>query len=132
MSMMPVRCLRRLSVLLLTLLLLVPGTLPAQEARPPPPGSKPTATSANEQQLLQELGKLQRRVTLPYQHAGVLQQPQGRSYQMFHEAWLPWIGAILMLATIVALAAFYVYRSRSRLREGDLNGRQLLCSLAVY
>lgn len=124
--MMPVRCLRRLSVLLLTMLLLAPGTLPAQEAQPSPSGSNPTAMSANEQQLLQELGKLQGRVTLPYQHAGVLQQPQGRSYQMFHEAWLPWIGAILILATIVALAAFYVYRGRIRLREGELTGRKIL------
>lgn len=125
---LPVRWLQHLSALLLVALLLSPDLVSAQPAQNPasPSGSNPTQMSANEQQLLQELGKLQGRVTLPYQHAGLLQQPQGRSYQMFHETWLPWTGGILILLTLAALAAFYFYRGRIRLKKDELSGRTIL------
>ena len=124
----PVRWLQILSTFLLIALLTSPELVSAQPAQNPssPSGANPTEMSVNEERLLQELGKLQGRVTLPYQHAGVLQQPQGRSYQMFHEAWLPWIAGILILATIAALAAFFFYRGRIRMKKDELTGRTIL------
>ena len=52
-------------------------------------GTNPTAAASHEQQLLQELNKLRGRVTVPDQQAGMLEQPQGRHYQTFHERLLP-------------------------------------------
>lgn len=93
------------------------AALPAQ-AQVRESGSNPTASSVQEQQLLQELGKLQGRVTIPNQLAATLEQPQGRTYQTFHERVLPWIAAIIIVGIIVILAAFYLWRGRIRL-PGD-------------
>lgn len=79
-----------------------------------PSGQNPTAAAPNEQQLLQELGKLQGRVTIPDGKAALLEQPQGRSYQSFHERYLPWIGGLLIIAVLLALAIFYFVRGRIR------------------
>ena len=38
----------------------------------------PTASSVKEQQLLQELNRVQGRVSIPDQRSGVLEQPAGR------------------------------------------------------
>jgi formate dehydrogenase subunit gamma len=86
-----------------------------QDAPPPPQtvspnASNPTAQSVNEQDLLRELGKLKGRVTIPDRKEAVLQQPQGRTYQTFHERVLPWAGAIVILGMAIALAAFYLVR----------------------
>src|SRR5690606_16709283 len=45
--------------------------------------SDPAAQAVSEQQLLDELGKIQGRITIPDQKAATLQQPQGRDYQTF-------------------------------------------------
>jgi formate dehydrogenase subunit gamma len=86
---------------------------PAQSGSPS--GANPTAQSVNEQQLLQELGKLQGRVTIPDYKAALLEQPQGRGYQSFHERYLPWIGGLLIIAVLLGLAIFYFMRGRIRL-----------------
>lgn len=80
-----------------------------------PSGANPTAQAVSEQQLLQELNRLQGRVTIPDAKAAILEQPQGRSYQSFHERWLPWIGGILIVAVLAGLAIFYVVRGRIEL-----------------
>src|SRR3546814_7195243 len=59
--------------------------------------SNPTAQAVTEQQLLQELNRIQGRITIPDDKAAILQQPQGRDYQSFHEDALPWIGGIAVL-----------------------------------
>lgn len=85
-------------------------------------GADPTTAAVHEQQLLQELNQLRGRVTVPDQRSGVLEQPQGRSYQTFHERLLPWIGAIVILGMIAMLGAFYLWRGRIRLRRDEKGG----------
>ncbi|MCF6111477.1 formate dehydrogenase subunit gamma [Mesorhizobium muleiense] len=94
----------------MTLTLLVAAPVYAQA----PSGSNPTAQAVNEQQLLNELQKIEGRVTLPNTAAGLLEQPQGREYRGFHEGWLPWIGGIAITGILLLLALFYFYRGRIR------------------
>jgi formate dehydrogenase subunit gamma len=95
----------------------------AQQGRDAPPlagspsGANPTAQAVSEQQLLQALGRLEGRVTIPDGKAGLLEQPQGRRYQEFHERILPWVSGILILGTILALAIFYLVRGSMELDE---------------
>ncbi len=81
-------------------------------------GSNPTAQAVHEQQLLQELNKIQGRVSIPNTAAGLLEQPQGRDYRDFREGWLVWIGAIAILGMLLALAVFYFGKGRMRMTEG--------------
>jgi formate dehydrogenase subunit gamma len=74
----------------------------------------PTAQAVKEQQLLQELNRIQGRITIPDGKASVLQQPQGREYQRFHEDALPWIGGIAVLGMLALLAVFFLIRGRIR------------------
>src|SRR3546814_10904487 len=69
-------------------LLAAPGTARSQS------GVNPTAQAVQEQQLLEELGRIDGRITIPDEKAAVLEQPQGRAYRGFHEGALPWIGAV--------------------------------------
>lgn len=82
-------------------------------------GSNPTAEAVQERQLLEELGRVQGRITIPDQRAMVLQQPQGRDYRAIHEAALPWLGAILIIGMLAVLAGFYFYRGRIRTLEPE-------------
>ncbi|MBS3650012.1 formate dehydrogenase subunit gamma [Pseudaminobacter sp. 19-2017] len=82
-------------------------------------GSNPTAQAVNEQQLLDELNKVQGRITIPDRKAATLQQPQGRDYQGFHERALPWIGAIAIIGMLLVLALFYLFRGRIRTLAGE-------------
>jgi formate dehydrogenase subunit gamma len=76
-------------------------------------GSNPTAQSVNEQQLLQELQKIEGRVSIPNTAAGLLQQPQGRDYRAFHESVLPWIAGIAIIGMLAVLALFYFSKAAS-------------------
>jgi formate dehydrogenase subunit gamma len=113
---------RQLAALGFALVTLVAVPAAAQHGRdvPPPPqagsasGMNPTAAAPGEQQLLQELNKLQGRVSIPDSKAAVLEQPQGRGYQSFHERYLPWIGGLLIIAVLLGLALFYAMRGRIR------------------
>lgn len=84
-----------------------------------PSGSNPTAQGVTEQQLLDELHKIQGRITIPDRKAATLQQPQGRNYQGFHERTLPWIGGIAILGMLLILAIFYFVRGRIRTQAGE-------------
>ncbi|MDX1731666.1 MAG: formate dehydrogenase subunit gamma, partial [Aurantimonas coralicida] len=83
-------------------------------AQADPSGQNPTAEAPTEQQLLNALqgGQISGRVSIPDSKAAVLEQPEGRDYQSFHEGWLPWIGAIAIIGMVLALAAFYFSRGR--------------------
>jgi formate dehydrogenase subunit gamma len=75
-----------------------------------PTGSNPVAQSVTEQQILKEMRTVKGRVAIPDPKEAVLEQPQGRQYQAFHERLLPRVGGILILGMLVALMAFYLWR----------------------
>jgi formate dehydrogenase subunit gamma len=96
--------------------------VPPAPAATSPSGANPTAEAASEQRLLQEMRKLQGRITIPDHKAAVLEQPQGRTYQFLHERVLPWAAGILIIATVLALAAFYFTRGRITLEHSPESG----------
>jgi formate dehydrogenase subunit gamma len=113
---------------------LLVGPVWAQHGRDPAPaplssspsGTDPTARSPTEQQLLQELRKLEGRISIPDYKAAILEQPQGRSYQQFHERILPWVSGIIIVGVLLALAAFYLLRGRVVLRAGAETGIKVM------
>lgn len=101
-------------------LLIVPAA--AQQS---PSANNPTAQAVSEQQLLDELKKIQGRITIPDAKAATLQQPQGRDYRRFREGALPWIGGIAILGMLLLLALFYFIRGRIRTQAPETNIRIL-------
>jgi formate dehydrogenase subunit gamma len=78
----------------------------------------PTASSVQEQQLLQELNRIQGRVSIPDQRSGVLEQPAGRGWREFQNVTLHWIGGIAILGTLTTIVIFYFSRGMVRLESG--------------
>jgi formate dehydrogenase subunit gamma len=116
---------RRSGRLLLTALVLVgalncpAGAQHGQDRVPPASsapssGANPTEQAVTEERLFQEMRKLQGRTTIPDYKAAVLEQPQGRSYQFFHERLLPWLMGALIVTMIAGLGLFFVLRGRIR------------------
>jgi formate dehydrogenase subunit gamma len=98
------------------LLLLVALAAPVQAQQP---GLvNPTASSVKEQQLFQELNRIQGRVTIPDQRSGVLEQPAGREWRYFHSVTLRWIGGIVILGMLAALVIFYLVRGMVKIESG--------------
>jgi formate dehydrogenase subunit gamma len=96
-------------------ILMAAGLLVAPAAAQQAGSSNPTAQAVSEQQLLDELNKIQGRVTIPDRKAATLQQPQGRDYRGFHEGALPWIAGIAVLGILIVLAIFYFIRGPVRM-----------------
>src|SRR3712207_1572949 len=90
-----------------------------------PNSTNPTANSVREEDLLNRLQKLEGRISIPDGKAAILQQPQGRDYQQFHERLLPWIGGIVILGMLLALAIFYFTRGRIKLGDSPESGRKI-------
>jgi formate dehydrogenase subunit gamma len=78
----------------------------------------PEASAVNEQMLLRESQRIQGRVVLPDEKSGTLIQPAGRTWRYFHEVLLRWIGAIVILGTILALGIAYGVIGRLRIFAG--------------
>jgi formate dehydrogenase subunit gamma len=85
----------------------------------------PTASSVKEQQLLQELDRIQGRVSIPDQRSGVLEQPAGREWREFRNVTLRWIGGIAILGILAVLVIFYLSRGMVRLESGR-SGRTIV------
>jgi formate dehydrogenase subunit gamma len=85
----------------------------------------PTASSVKEQQLLQELNRIQGRVSIPDKRSGVLEQPAGRDWRYFHSVTLRWVGAIAIVGMLAALVIFYLMRGMIRI-EGGRSGRTII------
>ena len=66
----------RLTVGACAFLLVIAASVPCKAQQ-----VNPTASSVNEQQLLQELNRIQGRVSIPDQRSGVLEQPAGRDWR---------------------------------------------------
>jgi len=88
------------------------------QQRNPDNSVNPTASSVREDQLLQELQRVQGRVSIPDQRSGTLIQPAGRSWREFHQGTLPWIGAIAILGMLVVLVVFYLMRGMVKIEAG--------------
>jgi formate dehydrogenase subunit gamma len=98
--------------------------LPAA-AQQQPTEVNPTAEIVNEQSLLQELNKLQGRISIPDRRARVLIQPAGREWRQFHEVTLRWIGAVVVIGMLAILLVFYLWRGMVRLESGR-SGRNIV------
>ena len=55
----------------------------------------------------------------------MVEQPLGRVWRVFHEIWLHWIGAAVILGVIVLLALYHFAHGRIRI-EGGRSGRTIL------
>jgi formate dehydrogenase subunit gamma len=87
---------------------------PQQQA----PTIDPDASAVNEQKLLAEFRRIQGSVLIPDQKASVLIQPDGRTWDFFHEVLLHWTGTIVILGMIAVLAAAYLIIGRLRISAG--------------
>ena len=85
----------------------------------------PTASSVNEQTLLNELNRISGRCTLPDQKACTLEQPAGRDWRHFHEVTLRMIGGIAILGMLALLVLFYLIRGMVRIEQGR-SGRTIV------
>jgi formate dehydrogenase subunit gamma len=108
---------------LFALWLVVALALPAQAQQPN--SVNPIASSVKEQQLLQELNRIQGRVSIPDQRSGVLEQPAGRDWRSFRDVTLRWVGGIAILGMLAALVIFYLTRGMVKL-EGGRSGRTVV------
>jgi formate dehydrogenase subunit gamma len=85
----------------------------------------PRASSVNERQLLQELDRIQGRVSIPDERSGVLVQPAGREWREFRNVTLRWIGGVSILGMLAVLVIFYLSRGMVRLESGR-SGRTMV------
>ncbi len=90
-----------------------------------PNSVNPTASSVKEQQLLQELNRIQGRVSIPDQRSGVLEQPAGRDWRGFRDGTLRWVGGIAIVGMVAALLIFYLTRGMVKI-EGGRSGRTVV------
>jgi formate dehydrogenase subunit gamma len=90
----------------------------------------PQADVVNQQTLLREFPRIQGEINQLDPRARVLIQPAGRVWDHFHEVTLYWVGAIVILGTLAALAAAYLLLGRIRISAGR-SGRKVLRFKAV-
>src|SRR5262252_2786127 len=107
--------------LALAVLIAVAAPASAQQSGAP---VNPTALSVKEQQLLQELNRIQGRGTIPDVKSYVLEQPAGREWRHFHEVTLRWIGAIAVLGMLALIVIFYLVRGMVMIKSGR-SGRRI-------
>jgi len=98
----------------IALLLLAAAPVAAQQ----PNSVNPNGSAVQEQQLLQQLNRVQGLGTIPDTKSYVIEQPQGRAWRDYREGTLPLIGTIAMLGMIVLLAIFFMVRGMVRIRSG--------------
>lgn len=87
---------------------------PQQQA----PVIDPDASAVNEQILLREFRRIQGSIPIPDQKASVLIQPDGRTWDFFHEVLLHWTAIIVILGMIAVLGAAYLIIGRLRISAG--------------
>jgi formate dehydrogenase subunit gamma len=90
-----------------------------------PASIDPDASAVKEQQLLQEVNKIQGRGTIPDTKSYVIEHPASRDWRHFHEVTLHWIGGIAVLGMLALLVAFYLTRGMIRIESGR-SGRTLV------
>jgi formate dehydrogenase subunit gamma len=83
-----------------------------------PTSVNPTKSAVNEQQLLQQLQRIQGRGSIPDTKSYTIEQPAGRDWRHFHEVTLRWVGAIAILGVLGLLVMFYLVRGMVRIGSG--------------
>lgn len=117
----------------LALMFVVAAPALAQTQRNTDGSVNPTASSVNEQKLLDALGApspvgggaISGRVTIPDTKSGTLIQPAGQAWRQFHQVTLHWIGAIAILGMLAVLVLFYLVRGMVRIEAGR-SGRTIV------
>lgn len=123
-----VRARIRLVVAAIALLVLAAAVVPVGAQQPN--SVDPNAAAVKEQQLLQDHYFIRGLGTIPDTKSYVIEQPLGRVWRAFHEIWLHWIGAVLILGVIVLLALYHFLHGRIRIKAGR-SGRTMLRFTAV-
>lgn len=85
----------------------------------------PDASVVNEQTLLRQSPRIEGQTDLLDERARVLIQPAGRSWDHFHEVTLRWLGAAVILGTVLLLGIFYLLVGPQRISAGR-SGRKVL------
>src|SRR6266850_7948989 len=75
----------------------------------------PTASVIDQQTLLRQAPRVEGRIDIPDTKAAVLIQPEGRTWDYFHEVLMHWSSAIVLLGTIVLLGVAYLIIGRIRI-----------------
>ncbi len=107
----------RIALLIAALLFLFCAAMTPLAAQQPN-SVNPTAEAVKEQQLRQQLKRIQGLGSIPDVKSYVIEQPQGRDWRQFHEVWLHWIGAIAVLGMLAVLIVFYLTRGMVRIEAG--------------
>jgi len=108
----------RIRLVVSTIAVFMLMAIAAPVVAPQPTPVDPTADAVKEQQLLQQLHRIQGLGTIPDTKSYVIEQPMGREWRRFHEVWLHWICAIAVLGMLVLLTIFYLVRGRVRIESG--------------
>jgi formate dehydrogenase subunit gamma len=103
-----------MSAIAILVLMAAAGPILAQQ----PTSVDPNADAVKEQQLLQQLHRIQGLGTIPDTKSYVIEQPMGREWRQFHEVWLHWIGTIAVLGMLAVLTIFYLVRGMVRIQSG--------------
>ena len=90
-----------------------------------PDSVNPQASAVKEDQLRQELKRIQGRGSIPDTKSYVIEQPAGRDWRHFHEVTLRWIGGIAILGILAVLIIFYLWRGMVRIESGR-SGRKIV------
>jgi formate dehydrogenase subunit gamma len=108
----------RIQLLVAAILFLFCAAAMTPLAAQQPNSVNPTADAVKEQQLLQQLKRIEGLGSIPDVKSYVIEQPQGREWRQFHEVWLHWIGAIAVLGMLAVLILFYLTRGMVRIEAG--------------
>lgn len=98
---------------------------PPVGAQQQPSSVNPTASAVQEQQLLQELQRVQGRISIPDAKESVLIQPAGRDWRHFNQVILYWIGAVAIVGMLALLVIFYLVRGMVKIQSGR-SGRTIV------
>ena len=109
----------------LAMLAVVAAASTPVSAQQQPTQVNPTASAVKEQQLLQELQRVQGRGSIPDAKSYVLEQPAGRDWREFHNVTLKWIGGISILGMLGLLVVFYLVRGMVKIESGR-SGRTIV------
>jgi formate dehydrogenase subunit gamma len=115
MSLACCRCL----VAAMAILMVIAAAMPSAAQQRNPDGSpNPTSSVVDEQMLLRQFPRIEGRIDIPDQRAGVLIQPAGRVWEHFHQVILLWFGVIVIVGMIAVLAIAYLLIGPIRMSAG--------------